>query len=405
MVSNGLAPTRRQSEVLNFIQQHHARTGLIPSVREIQRAFGFSSTNAIDSHLRALERKQLISRSRDGKARSITIHWGAYAPADSVDPQVAEPPVEQLSLPQPHTAGRSDTPRVERIRLDAMSSVIPGDALTVMGLLEPDSIDAIVTDPPYGLIEYEPGNHTKLRNGRGGVWRIPPKLNGVERSPLPRFTVLTESDRQRLLEFMSSFGRLALRLLKPGGHLVIASNPLLSTSVFSTLICAGFEKRGEVIRAVTTLRGGDRPKGAEAEFAEVSVMPRSCWEPWGLFRKPLGSPTVAENLRVYGTGGFRRPSLEEPFKDLVFCPPARGREREIAQHPSLKPQRLMRYLVRAALPVARGVILDPFAGSGSTLAAASAMGYKSVGIERDSEYMVQIQRGFADLKNLQVPAE
>jgi hypothetical protein len=39
----------------------------------------------------------------------------------------------------------------------------------------------------------------------------------------------------------------------------------------------GFEKRGEVIRLVQTLRGGDRPKNAHREFAEVSVMPRSSW--------------------------------------------------------------------------------------------------------------------------------
>jgi len=49
---------------------------------------------------------------------------------------------------------------------------------------------------------------------------------------------------------------------------------------------------------------------------------------------------------------------------------ARGEERKIAPHPSLKPQAFMRQLVRAALPLGRGVILDPFMGAGSTVAAA-----------------------------------
>ena len=72
----------------------------------------------------------------------------------------------------------------------------------------------------------------------------------------------------------------------PGAHVFIATNPLLSHLVYVPLLEAGFEKRGEIIRLVQTLRGGDRPKNAHHEFAEVTVMPRSSGEPWGLFRKP-----------------------------------------------------------------------------------------------------------------------
>jgi site-specific DNA-methyltransferase (adenine-specific) len=248
------------------------------------------------------------------------------------------------------------------------------------------SIHAIVTDPPYGVIEYEDKDHEKLRDGKGGVWRIPPTLDGVTRSPLPRFTVLTAQDREKLSTFFSALAFQSMRVLVPGGHIIMASNPLVSTAAFWAIETAGFEKRGEIIRVVKTLRGGDRPKGAEKEFAGVTVMPKSCWEPWGLFRKPLSEKTVAENLRKWGAGGLRRISREDPFRDLVECPPARGRERDIADHPSLKPQRLMRELVRAALPLGEGVILDPFNGSGSTLAAAEALGYKAVGVERNPAY-------------------
>jgi site-specific DNA-methyltransferase (adenine-specific) len=61
-------------------------------------------------------------------------------------------------------------------------------------------------------------------------------------------------------------------------------------------------------------------------------------------------------------------------------------ERTIAPHPSLKPQHFLRQIVRASLPMARGVILDPFMGSGSTIAAATACGLKSIGIENNAEY-------------------
>src|SRR5512140_544892 len=107
-------------------------------------------------------------------------------------------------------------------------------------------------------------------------------------------------------------------------------------------------------------------------------MPRSAWEPWGIFRKPIEG-TVAENLRRWGTGGLRRISRDEPFKDVVACSPTRGAERESAPHPSLKPQRFLRQLVRASLPLGVGIVCDPFAGSASTLAAAEAVGYLGIG--------------------------
>jgi site-specific DNA-methyltransferase (adenine-specific) len=109
------------------------------------------------------------------------------------------------------------------------------------------------------------------------------------------------------------------------------------------------------------------------------------WEPWLIFRKPLEG-RAQDNLRKWRTGGFRRPSDMQPFGDVIVSSPTRAAERAIALHPSLKPQAFMRQIVRAVLPLGEGVILDPFAGAGSTLAAAEAVGYESIGIERDPEY-------------------
>jgi site-specific DNA-methyltransferase (adenine-specific) len=248
----------------------------------------------------------------------------------------------------------------------------------------PASVHAIVCDPPYGK-EFGPREQAKLRAGRGGVWRQPPRLGGYDRMPLPRFTVLGDGDRASMRAFFSDFGDLALRVLVPGGHLFVAANPLVSHVVYGSIVSTGFEKRGEIIRLVQTLRGGDRPKGAEQEFAEVTAMPRAAWEPWGLFRKACEG-TLAENLRRWGTGGLRRESRERPFTDVIPSSPTPARERRLSPHPSLKPQHFMRQVVRAALPLGRGVILDPFMGGGSTIAAALAIGYESIGLERDPQY-------------------
>ena len=259
------------------------------------------------------------------------------------------------------------------------------DAFEWLASARMNSIEAVVTDPPYGLVEYSDKELTKLKNGRGGVWRLPPAFDGSKRMPLPRFTTLKETDQKSLREFSFRLASLLKCVLVPGGHVFIATNPLISHLVYESFMKNGFEKRGEIIRTVYTLRGGDRPKNAHDEFADVSVMPKSCWEPWGLFRKPCEG-RVQDNLRKWKTGGLRRISDSAPFKDLIQSSPARRREREIAPHPSLKPQNFLRQIVRAALPLGEGTILDPFMGSGSTIAAATGCGLKSIGLELRAEY-------------------
>jgi DNA modification methylase len=288
-----------------------------------------------------------------------------------------------------------------RIDLSATATYVLADAIQWLSDIPPNSIHAVVTDPPYGLIEYDEKNQRKLRAGKGGVWRIPPSFDGAKRQPLPRFTVLSQDEISALYGFFGAVAYGLHRALVPGGHIFIASNPLLSSLTFHAFQHVGLEKRGEVIRLVQTLRGGDRPKLAEKEFPDVSMMPRSCWEPWGVFRKPLEG-TAAENLRRWGTGGLRRISEDEPFKDVILCSPTRGNERALAPHPSLKPQRFLRQIVRACLPLGVGIVYDPFAGSGSTLAAAQALGYPVLGTDRDTKYFAMARAAFDGLVNLPV---
>jgi site-specific DNA-methyltransferase (adenine-specific) len=192
------------------------------------------------------------------------------------------------------------------------------------------------------------------------------------------------------------WGKLLLPKLVPGAHVVVASNPLLSFIVSDSLASAGLERRGEVVRLTMTMRGGDRPKDAHEEFSEISVMPRSMWEPWVIFRKPLEG-RVQDNLRKWKTGGFRRPAEDKPFGDVIASGPTRKNERALAPHPSLKPQAFMRQLVRAVLPLGEGIVLDPFAGSGSTLAAAEAVGYTSIGVEKDVQYFKLASKSISKL--------
>lgn len=263
------------------------------------------------------------------------------------------------------------------------SLVVHADSLEWLSRVPEGSVSGVVTDPPYGVKEFDADQMEKRRNGKGGIWRIPPSFDGSARSPLPRFTALNKKEREILRKFFVAFSEALVPALKPGAHVFLAGNAFLSQLVFGAMVEGGLEFRGEIIRLVRTLRGGDRPKNAEEEFPGVCSMPRGHYEPWGVFRRPMPPKMkVSDCLREHGTGGLRRLPGGGPFGDVLQSERTPKREREISDHPSLKPQSLLRELVRAVLPLGEGIVADPFMGSGSTVAAAEAIGYRCVGVDR-----------------------
>ncbi len=265
---------------------------------------------------------------------------------------------------------------------------------------QPESLHAVCTDPPYGILEFTEKEIAKLRAGRGGVWRLPPTIGGSRRDPLPRFTILTDAQKNQLKLFFRDWGSLLMPALVPGAHVCVAGHPILQPLVQVALADAGFEIRPALLRLYYSFRGGDRPKNAEQEFPEVCVTAKGAYEPWMLFRKPIAERTVAANLRRWKTGGLRRLSLHRPLPDVIPSGRTPDREAAISDHLCLKPQHFMRILVRALLPLGQGVLLDTFMGSGSTIAAAAAVGYQSVGIEIDADYFALAQKAVPQLAAL-----
>lgn len=352
-------PGKVRDAILHIMSQSAASMSVNDIELRINLIVGPTPSSSIRSYLR-LNTPNIFIREERGIYRLRDTDLGV---------KTTDPPIDDWQ--QPFEFGNS--------------SLFHADCFDWIVKREPNSIHAVVTDPPYGLHEYSPEQQTKLRNGKGGVWRIPPSFDGHTRSPLPRFTTLTGAQLEELQTFFSIWARLLLPKLVPGAHVVLASNPLLSYIVSGALADAGLERRGEIVRLTMTMRGGDRPKAAHEEFSEVSMMPRSGWEPWIVFRKPLEG-RAQDNLRRWKTGGFRRPSEDKPFTDVIVSSPTGKNERLLGPHPSLKPQSFMRQVVRAVLPLGEGVVFDPFAGAGSTLAAAEAVGYRSIGIEKDSHF-------------------
>ncbi|MDQ8755818.1 DNA methyltransferase [Sphingosinicella sp. LHD-64] len=364
-----VAPGLVRDAVIGFLETRDEPASVKEILDAVSASLGRVSPSSVRSYL-TLNVPSLFSRTERGKYSLSAIDDGnvshvALAPAVTVD----------------------------------KASLYHANCMDWLRSRDPNSIHAVVTDPPYGLVEYSERELTKLREGNGGIWRIPPAFDGHRRAPLPRFTVLSAQDRVQLHSFFNLFAKRLRKVLVPGANVVVASNPLLSHLVASAMSDAGLELRGTIVRLSMTMRGGDRPKNAHHEFSSVSVMPRSMWEPWVVLRKPLEG-RVQDNLRKWKTGGFRRISDDLPFGDVIKSSPTPRAERLIAPHPSLKPQSFLRRIVRGSLPLGEGVVLDPFAGSGSTLAAANALGYESIGVEADPKFVRLADEAIAKLSTL-----
>ena len=141
-----------------------------------------------------------------------------------------------------------DTSLLSRLAFDyeakriGRSLLVHADCMEWLGRVPENTLHAIVTDPPYGVKEYDFDQLEKRANGNGGVWRIPPSFDGHTRAPLPRFTALDSVERKRLSRFFTEWARAAGHALRPGGHVFIASNAFLAPLVYGAII-VGEERR------------------------------------------------------------------------------------------------------------------------------------------------------------------
>ncbi len=295
--------------------------------------------------------------------------------------------------------------------------LLHADSLSLLPELPADSIEAVVTDPPYGIdIVHEAWDGGALTNPLG-------------------FEAWT-----------SDWAAEVLRALKPGAWLAAFGTPRTFHRLVSGVEDAGFEIRDTVLwlYAQGVPKSRTRPDGLGTNL-------KPAYEPVLLARRPF-TGTLDQNLTAHGTGaleieagrvpreegdqGFwpanvalthhprchtRRCDAECPaalidaqphpgreISRLFYASKASRREREAGcealpireiplytgrparlvrnTHPTVKPIELMRWLTRLICPPG-GTVLDPFTGSGSTGAACMLEGRRFVGIERDKRYV------------------
>lgn len=173
-----------------------------------------------------------------------------------------------------------------------------GDCLDVMRTMQENSIDSIVTDPPYGI-----GFMGKAWDGQAIVARHYQRDSTPEarrRNGLASAAGsydLSPKGMRAFQKFSAEWGAEALRIAKPGAYCVAFASP----RTFHRLVC-GLEEAGWDIRdTLMWIFGSGFPKSRNGPWGGTALKP--AWEPIILARKPIRG-TVAATFAEYGTGGL-----------------------------------------------------------------------------------------------------
>jgi len=296
-------------------------------------------------------------------------------------------------------------------------ALFDGDCVEVLQAMPDGSFDAVITDPPYA-ISYD-----------GNDWdRYGPTA---------------------YQQFCTQWGGEALRVLKPGGHLLSFGATRTYHRLTSGLEDAGFDIRD----SIHWLYGSGMPKGKNltGQWAGWGTCLKPAHEPIVVARRPFDG-SLTDNVATNGTGAINIDATRVPHEDAAkpdrwppnvvlsptddgdcpveeleaqhtgasrfyptfnYCAKPSTVERNVGldhlprvakvqpvtgrtsapmanTHPTVKPLALMRWLVRLVNPPG-GMVLDPFAGSGTTLVATMLEGGYAVGIEMTNDYLPFIE--------------
>lgn len=280
---------------------------------------------------------------------------------------------------------------------DDGSILINADAFNAMKSLPDSSIDCIITDPPYFI------------DGMGSDWN-PEHLNhsrskaGVIGS-MPVGMKFDKEQGKHLQAFMQNISEEAYRVLKPGGFYLSFSQGRLYHRMAVGMEDAGFEIRDMIVWH----RNGQGKAFTQTHFVRKMNIPddekariitsldgrktpqlKGDSEPIALAQKPREG-TFVENWMKYGVGliDYTQSLGTGHVPSTVMEVPKPGKEeREGSSHLTIKPLALMDHLIRIFTKEG-DIILDPFSGSGTTVASAVRTGRIGIGIEIDKTYYTE----------------
>lgn len=288
--------------------------------------------------------------------------------------------------------------------------VINGDCIEVMKSLPKDYISACITDPPYNYEfigrNWDPSEIDrrleKVRNSGKTLVKNIPYGSGLAGGV--RNQRWYQRNRENILEYEEwcyQWGKELFRVCKPGATVTVFNSTRTVAHVQVALERAGFYARDIVVYR----RSSGIPKGAnlQRQLEKKGVEGASDWRGWHsclrnewegivVVQKPLIN-SYLETFETHGTGVFYTETAEGGFQSNILENIPRDRAESFNVHCTVKPLELMRKLVKMFVPNVEGaLILDPFAGSGTTLVAAKMEGIPFIGIELVESYVDIIEK-------------
>ena len=235
-------------------------------------------------------------------------------------------------------------------------SIVEGDALELLADLPGGSVDAIVTDPPYSS-----GGAT-----RGDRIAQPSSKYSKRVESLPEF-VGDGRDQMAVLLWSTLWLGAAWRAARPGAPIVCFSDWRMLPTFAAALQAGGWIWRG----IVPWYKPVARPQiGRFSSSCEYAL-----WGSRGPMPVERGVPVLPGLVSVDDVSDHQRAPV------IVEANPVRA---DLRRHMTEKPVKVMRQLVRICVP--GGLVVDPFAGAGSTGVAALAEGRRFLGMELAPDY-------------------
>jgi site-specific DNA-methyltransferase (adenine-specific) len=292
-----------------------------------------------------------------------------------------------------------------------IDQIIQGDCIDAMRSLPPDLISCCITDPPYNYEfvgrqwndEEISRRLTKARAAESKtlVKNIP---YGSGRAGGVRNPQWYQRNRENILSYeawCALWGKELYRICRPGATVVVFNSTRTIAHVQVALEAAGFYARDIIVYR----RSSGIPKGInfKEKLRKLGDPDADRWDGWHsclrgeweaicVLQKPLQNNYV-ETVEKYGTGLFYTKAADGGFQSNILEDIPRDATEDFNVHCTVKPLPLMQRLISIFAP--RGsssIVLDPFAGSGTTLVAAKQANLRFIGIEIEPKYVEIIRK-------------
>lgn len=287
--------------------------------------------------------------------------------------------------------------------MEFKNRVFHGDCREVLRNIPENSVSACITDPPYN---YEFIGHKwnaseierrldKIKNSKTLVKNIP---YGSGLAGGVRNARWYQRNRENILDYQkwcAEWGEEVYRVCKPGAVVAIFNSTRTVAHVQVALESVGFYARDTLVyRRHSGIPKGNnlasalKKKGREYQSTEGwhSCL-RNEWEAITVLQKPLENNYINTYLE-YGVGYFYTHNKDGSFQSNIIEGIQKNDEDKQQAHCTVKPLALMEKLVEMFSPQSdEHIVLDPFAGSGTTLVAAKNLGRGYLGIEIVPDYI------------------